>query len=119
MIRKGDVERERSRVPRQRKRMIEPTERDHVSDVASYYQNAILSGKLTAGERLPSERAISARMKVSRSVVREALSRLASLGLVTIRHGSGTRVQSPNGQPVKIGMEQLLSRSDFTLQYLV
>src|SRR5262249_10883666 len=94
-------------------------ERDHVSEVAAYYQDAILTGKLAAGERLPSERTISARMKVSRSVVREALSRLASLGLVTIRHGSGTRVQSPNGQPVKIGMEQLLSRSDFTLQYLV
>jgi DNA-binding FadR family transcriptional regulator len=86
--------------------------------VAEHFQNAILSGKLVAGTRLPSERTISARMKVSRSVVREALGRLASLGLVAIRHGSATRVQVPNGQPVKIGMQQLLSRPDFTLEYL-
>jgi GntR family transcriptional repressor for pyruvate dehydrogenase complex len=91
---------------------------DHVGQVAEHFQNAILSGKLAAGERLPSERAISNHMKVSRGVVREALGRLASLGLVTIRHGSGTRVLAPSGQPVKIGMQQLLSRPEFTLEYL-
>ncbi len=94
------------------------TERDNVAQVAQHFQNAILRGKLAPGDRLPSERTISARMKVSRSVVREALGRLASLGLVTIRHGSATRVQVPSGQPVKIGMQQLLSRPDFTLEYL-
>ncbi|MBL8795181.1 MAG: FadR family transcriptional regulator [Planctomycetia bacterium] len=97
---------------------ISPAEGDHVREVAEFYQNAILSGELTPGERLPAERAISARLKVSRSVVREALSRLASLGLVTIRRGSGARVQAPSGQPVKVGMEQLLTRPDFKLQYL-
>jgi DNA-binding FadR family transcriptional regulator len=93
-------------------------ERDYVREVAAHFENAILSGKIAPGERLPSERDISARMKVSRSVVREALGRLASLGLVTIRHGSGTRVQAPSGQPVKIGVQQLLSRPDFSLKYL-
>ena len=97
---------------------ISATEGDHVGQVAEHFQKAILSGQLAPGERLPSERAISARMKVSRSVVREALGRLASLGLVTIRHGSGTRVQAPSGEPVRVGIQQLLSRPDFTLQYL-
>ena len=104
--------------PRANSVAITATDRDHVGLVTEHFQNAILGGELAPGDRLPSERAISARMKVSRSVVREALGRLASLGLVTIRHGSGTRVQAPSGQPVKVGMQQLLSRPDFKLHYL-
>lgn len=103
---------------RAREGAVTAGEGDNVREVAAHFEEAILSGKLAPGDRLPSERTISAKMRVSRSVVREALGRLASLGLVTIRHGSGTRVQAPSGQPVKIGMQQLLSRPDFSLQYL-
>ena len=55
---------------------------DHVSALAGHFERAILSGALAPGDLLPSERDISARMGVSRSVVREALGRLASVGLV-------------------------------------
>ena len=55
---------------------------DRVTETARRIEQAILSGKLSTGEQLPSEREISAEMGVSRSVVREALGRLASLGLV-------------------------------------
>jgi GntR family transcriptional repressor for pyruvate dehydrogenase complex len=91
---------------------------DHVSQIADQFERSILSGELAPGDLLPSEREISARMGVSRSVVREALGRLASLGLVRSVHGSGTRVEAPNSRAVMIGYQRLLSRADFRLEDL-
>lgn len=53
----------------------------------------VLSGDLTAGEALPSERELARMLGVSRPTVREALKRVAAAGLVTIRQGDGARVQ--------------------------
>ena len=50
--------------------------------------------------------------------MREALGRLASLGLVESRHGSGTRVASPNGRDISVGYERLLRGSDAPLEDL-
>jgi len=91
---------------------------DHVTDLADYFERAILAGELAPGDQLPSEREISARMGVSRSVVREALGRLASLGLVRSQHGSGTRVEAPNSRQVTVGYQRLLTRTDFRLEDL-
>jgi len=91
---------------------------DHVTKVASRLEEAILSGELAPGDYLPSEREISAQMDVSRSVVREALGRLASLGLVRSVHGSGTRVEQPSSRPVTVGYQRLLRRSDLRIQDL-
>lgn len=52
----------------------------------------IQGGGLAAGERLPSEQALGERFGVSRTVVREALTRLKSQGLVVSRQGSGVFV---------------------------
>ncbi|WP_041543285.1 FadR/GntR family transcriptional regulator [Catenulispora acidiphila] len=52
----------------------------------------ILDGSLDPGSALPSERALTLELGVTRQVVREALQRLDQLGLVEIRHGGGTRV---------------------------
>ncbi len=46
---------------------------DHVSQVADQLERAILTGEFAAGDLLPSERELSERLDVSRSVVREAL----------------------------------------------
>ena len=54
-------------------------------------------------------------MGVSRSVVREALGRLASLGLVRSLHGSGTRVEAPSGKLVATGYQILLKRGEVRL----
>ncbi len=53
----------------------------------------IVSGKLEEGTRLPSEAEFCRLFQVSRSIVREALSRLQADGLVRSRQGSGTFVQ--------------------------
>jgi GntR family transcriptional repressor for pyruvate dehydrogenase complex len=44
------------------------------------------------GSRLPAERVLAAELGVSRPTVREAIGRLAALGAVTARRGSGTYV---------------------------
>src|SRR3546814_4520054 len=46
--------------------------------------------------RLPSEIDMAQRFSVSRTVIREAISRLKSEGLVGTRQGSGTRVLEPS-----------------------
>ena len=56
----------------------------------------IASGELPPGSLLPTEPEMSARFGVSRSVVREALRVLGAKGLVEVRHGSGTRVTTPD-----------------------
>lgn len=84
---------------------------DRVSEVAAALESQIESGALTPGTRLPSERQISEQMGVSRSVVREALNRLESQGSVSIRHGSGTVVETPGPRPVAESLERLLRRT--------
>src|SRR5947209_2166214 len=91
---------------------------DRVTQTARRIEQDILSGKLASGDSLPSERELSAEMGVSRSVVREALGRLASLGLVRSVHGSGTRVEAPNGRPITAGYQRLLRRGEFDLAHL-
>ncbi len=53
----------------------------------------IKSGEFPPGARLPAEQIICERFGVSRTVVREAISRLKSDGLVEVRQGSGTVVR--------------------------
>jgi DNA-binding FadR family transcriptional regulator len=54
--------------------------------------NRIREGKLQTGDKLPTESAIMAEFDVSRTVVREAMSKLQASGLVETRHGIGTFV---------------------------
>ena len=55
---------------------------------------SIRDGQLPAGERLPTESALVQRFGVSRTVVREALSRLKTMGLIETRQGSGAFVKN-------------------------
>ena len=50
------------------------------------------------GSRLPSEMGMAGRFGVSRTVIREAVSRLKSEGLVETRQGSGVFVREENMQ---------------------
>lgn len=60
--------------------------------VAQQILDAILSGELGIGERLPSEQQLARSLGVSRPSVREALSALQFAGHVESRRGSGTVV---------------------------
>lgn len=56
-------------------------------------REAILSGQLSEGTRLPTERALAAELKVNRTTVMNAYNQLASEGLVEGQVGRGTLVR--------------------------
>ena len=55
--------------------------------------NQILSGELKPGDRLPTERSLSAQLGVSRTAVREAITYLEGKGLLQEREDSGSIVR--------------------------
>src|ERR1700733_15202650 len=55
-------------------------------------REAIRSGRLAAGERLPSSRAMAAELGISRGLVLECYSQLQAEGFLTATSGSATRV---------------------------
>ena len=68
-------------------------------------RDAIRSGKLAGGERLPSSRAMAAELGISRGLVLECYSQLQAEGFLAARSGSGTRVAAgalaPSRLPVR------------------
>lgn len=61
-------------------------------EVVDVLSGRIRDGSLAPGEKLPTEAAVMEEFGVSRTVVREAISRLQAAGLVETRHGVGTFV---------------------------
>ncbi|QKH36709.1 FadR family transcriptional regulator [Achromobacter pestifer] len=57
----------------------------------------IRAGDIRPGDKLPTESEIMRQFGVSRTVVREALSRLQASGLVETHHGVGTYALEPSG----------------------
>lgn len=57
-------------------------------DVLLQIEAAILSGRIAAGERLPSERELQSQFQTGRGVVREALRALRQKGLIEVRKGA-------------------------------
>ena len=62
--------------------------------VAEQLSAEIKQGRLVPGDKLPTEARLVQQFAVSRTVVREAVSRLKSLGLVDSRQGSGVFVSA-------------------------
>ena len=81
--------------------------------LVSSFSERIRDGRLQIGEKMPTESAIMAEFEVSRTVVREALSKLQASGLVETRHGIGTFVLGLGEQTgFKITREQLGTLQD-------
>lgn len=66
--------------------------RSLTADLVQALGDRVRDGTLTAGAKLPPEGAIMEEFGVSRTVVREAISRLQAAGMVETRHGVGTFV---------------------------
>jgi GntR family transcriptional regulator, transcriptional repressor for pyruvate dehydrogenase complex len=82
-------------------------------DLVDALAGRIRAGNLSPGEKLPTEAAIMEDFGVSRTVVREAISRLQAGGLVETRHGVGTFVVARGeGGAFRIGPEQLETLQD-------
>ena len=66
------------------------------AEIAAFLSNAIRAQTLKAGAKLPTEEALCRQFGVSRTSVREAVSRLKADGLVRSRRGSGLFVAEPD-----------------------
>jgi len=64
-------------------------------DIIEQVRDLMASGRLSPGDRLPSERDLAQRFSVGRSAVREAMRAMESLGLIEARAGEGTFVALP------------------------
>ncbi|HGM5582771.1 TPA: FadR/GntR family transcriptional regulator [Pseudomonas putida] len=91
--------------------MPRPHSRAH--DLVSSLTQQLLLGTFKPGDKLPSENTLVREYGVSRTVVREALSKLQAAGLVQARHGIGTFVierQARSG--LRVGAESAASVRD-------
>ena len=84
-----------------------------VSEVVEALSGNIREGKIQPGDKLPTESEIMARFEVSRTVVREALSKLQASRMVETRHGVGTFAMAPQDSTnFKIADEDFSTLSD-------
>lgn len=100
------------------KRKPAPSVADRVSEITAHLEQLILSGTLKPDDRLPPERDLAEQWDVSRSVVREAIGRLAGVGLVRSRQGSGTRIGAPDGSHQLLNYQWLLKQGILRLDHL-
>ena len=80
------------------------------NQVADALAAEIRAGRLAVGDKLPTEASLVEQFLVSRTVVREAVSRLKSLGLVDSRQGSGVYVKEMGFSPLNFDARSAVSR---------
>ncbi|MEU9569389.1 PLP-dependent aminotransferase family protein [Streptomyces massasporeus] len=84
--------------------LVEPTGPGLRRGLTDALREAVRSGRLAPGTRLPSSRALAADLGIARNTVADAYADLVAEGWLTARHGSGTRVAArevvpPSGTP--------------------
>ncbi|GAA4932637.1 hypothetical protein GCM10023224_11060 [Streptomonospora halophila] len=104
----GDAPRPPGRAPTTHERQAPVSTPDHAADAGAdtapaerlpvtqraieHIKGMIAAGLLRPGDRLPTERDLSAELGVSRSSMREAIRALTTLGVLEVRHGAGVYV---------------------------
>jgi GntR family transcriptional repressor for pyruvate dehydrogenase complex len=80
-----------------------------VDEISAQVREMIAGGRLKPGDRLPSERDLSARLGVSRNTLREALRALEHAGIVEMRKGAtgGAFVRFGSSGVIVSGMRDL------------
>jgi GntR family transcriptional regulator len=89
-------------------RVVLPTGGPLYLQLKRWIEDAIHRGEIAAGDALPSERDLAAKVDVSRVTVRKAVLQLVKDGVLVQRHGSGTFV-APQTQRVEQSLSQLTS----------
>ncbi|MFT3755709.1 MAG: GntR family transcriptional regulator [Pseudoxanthomonas sp.] len=74
----------------------------------------IVTGRLQKGDRMPSEKTLAEQYGVSQPTVRETLRALEVIGLVDVRHGSGTYVSGDDRYAVAAALLTILQVSGAT-----
>ena len=86
--------------------------------IADHIQQMILEGALQPGERLLSERELSAKLDVSRPSLREALDKLIDLGLVTTNAQGVAHVSENVGRSLRDPLELLMDAPEARIDCL-
>lgn len=85
---------------------LQPVQRTRVSDVvAQQILDLINSGKLKAGDKLPSEAELMHQTGVGRPSLRSALHTLEAMNIVEIRQGVGAFVREVDAPVISIGID--------------
>lgn len=77
--------------------------------VVAQIEKLITSGKLSAGDQLPAEKTLADILQVSRSVLRDAVVRLETRGVLSIKQGGGTFVCNVPTRAVNDPLANLLA----------
>ncbi len=84
-----------------------------VQEVVQHLQQLIQTGQIQPGDKLPTESAVMDALGVSRTVVREAISRLQASGQVETRHGIGTfALEAPTTHNFRIAEQDMATIDD-------
>jgi GntR family transcriptional regulator, transcriptional repressor for pyruvate dehydrogenase complex len=78
-------------------------------EVAERLRQFIDSERLEPGDKLLSERDLAARLRVSRTSVRQALAALRAVGLIDVRHGDGIYLREAAEQVIPSLARELLA----------
>jgi GntR family transcriptional repressor for pyruvate dehydrogenase complex len=78
--------------------------RNLAEQVVNYINEQIASRALKPRDKLPTESSLMAQLGVSRTVVREAISRLQATSVVETRHGIGSFVLAPRREPLDLDL---------------
>src|SRR5918911_2130991 len=91
------------------------------SSIADQIRQAIVTGQLKEGPRLPPERELAEQFGVSRVTVRDALRALEAMGLIEVRVGArgGAFVTAPTGSVVAQTMSDMMLMSAVTPEDVV
>lgn len=86
-------------------------------EVCDQIRAAILSGRLEAGDKLPSERELATTLDVSRATIREAFRTLEIAGVLSLRKGvnGGAVVMQGDTRPITQTISDLLSLGGLSL----
>ncbi len=86
--------------------------------IAQQVREAVLSGKLAVGDRLPPERDLIKQFGYSRAVVREGLRLLEAEGLVVLQAGrnGGAVVHSPDPDRIAVSVDLILRLQSTTVR---
>lgn len=83
--------------------------------VVAQLRQAVVHGEYEPGSRLPTADALAESYGVSRSVMRDALRTLSSMGLVEVRQGHGIFVAVPRDDILTTALTLRMQRSDITV----
>lgn len=87
---------------------------EHVAaSLADRIRALVLDGRLTVGDRLPSERVLASELRRSRATITAAYDRLSQGGYVSRVHGGGTHVTLPHRSAAPIDASE--AQVDFTI----